>query len=176
MHNNPVEKSTTNKNAWVENYMLQLNDQTFRVRINLPSVDKIIVPKLLLAGLPVAAKLECSDEVQRHSMFSWYASEALFDDDDKKPDPSHKKKPKAFDLSNVKWRKVDEARGRRVSVIEKESVGRLIRVECVPSDGQREGVAVEAVSTTVVVAGPDVDSLPMSERHKLTASCLDGSS
>lgn len=198
--NNPVDAVTKNKNAWGENYTFMLNEQTFRVRVNLPSVEKMSLPKLMLTGMPSVVKIECEniDEIERNSMFIWYASETSFAaavaDEVVEPPAAaaaadvikkststasvvsvvgEKKKPKALDLSNVKWQLIDQGKAKRMLILDANLVNRLVRVECVPSDGNREGLAVEAISSNSVRLGPEIDKMPMSTRHALTATRLD---
>lgn len=149
------------------------------------------MPKLMVAGLPAVVKIECdnNEDVERNSMFTWYASESCMstDEENKSPNTSttntatlptttEKKKPKQFDLSNVKWKLIDEGKAKRMCVLGADLVGRLVRVECMPNDGKRDGLAVEAVSTSLVVSGPELDKMAMSERHKLTANTVDSDS
>lgn len=142
----------------------------------------------MIAGLPAVVKIDCenNEDVERNSMFTWYASESCMSTDEEKKSTTtttttaatttDKKKPKQFDLSNVKWKMIDEGKSKRMCVLGADLVGRLVRVECVPNDGKRDGLAVEAVSTSLVVPGPELDKMAMSERHKLTANLVDSNS
>ena len=168
--------TTPNKKAWVENYTLRLYDQTFRVCINLPSIEKISLLKLAMAGFPTVAKIECeSIEIERNSIFNWYVSDRCFTIDDRVPLATDKKKKiKVFDVSQVKWRLLEGKSGRakRMCMLDKDVANHLLRVECIPSDGKREGVAVEAISAYPVDEGLPMNELPMFARHQLTKERL----
>lgn len=171
MGGNLVDTGTKNKTAWVENFKFQMNEQTYRVCINLPRINKISLPKFMLSGFPTVAKIECDSEaIEHHSVFAWYASERCYAEADKKPVD---KKHKAFDLAQVNWTLIESGRAKRMCVLPKHLAGHLVRVECVPGDGEREGVAVEAVTVHVVEQGPDIDALPMTVRHGHTQKRLD---
>lgn len=172
--NRMVELARKNKDAWVENFTLRLKDQEFKVCINLPSIQKISLPKLIIAGMPTVVNVEYETEdgidLGRSSIFKWYLSDTCFSENDKQT--TDKKKPKSFDLFKVHWNLVGEDLSKRMCVLDRNATGRLVKVECIPNDGKREGVAVEVVSTNPIVEALEIEKMPMFERHKLTQNKL----
>jgi hypothetical protein len=179
LENKLVELETKNKQAWVEDYTFKLKDQLFKVRVNLPAIQRIALPKVLIAGMPAIVKIEtdCPDDenssINKNSLFNWYTSDCSFSEADKVASSEKgKNKVKAFDLQSVKWNLIDSGVGKKICYLSDKCANSLVKVECMPSDGKREGVAVQAISSNPVAEPIEIEKMPMSERHQLTKSKL----
>ncbi len=178
LENNLVAPETKNIDAWKEDFIFKINQQEFKVVVNLPSVRKLSISKMMIAGMAAIVKTEFEpncllDLINKNSKFYWYFSDKVFiNQEDESPAP--KKKP-AFNLDNIEWKPIDNNLNSKTCVLTNECHNRLIKVVCIPNDSKRDGLAVEHISNTTVQESIDLDKLPMTERHKQTHSYLDSS-
>lgn len=182
LEDNQVPLNTTNRDAWRESFSLKLNDQVYKVYLNLPSLKKVSLPKLMLAGMPAICKLDIDsdhtwDVLATHSKFLWYISESEFNQNDldaEKRNSLKKSKPSSgVNTAALTWNLLEEGVGKKYFILDqKKCLNRFVKVECVPGDGNRNGLAVEAVSTGIVRVSPDLESMPMTQSHKLTRERL----
>lgn len=183
LDNELVDWQTKNKHAWVENYTFKVKDQLFNVCLNVPSLHKVSLPKILIAGMPAVAKIEIDsaeeqhDAIHKHSEFVWYVSETQFNEDDKKlPPGKNKHLKKSFDLSQVKWHLIDQGFARKMCILDRNTANKLVKVVCIPRDEKREGLAVEVVSSAPVMEPMEMEKMAMFERHKHTQHKIDPNS
>ena len=181
-----VPLSTLNRDAWRDNYIFELNDQRLIVAVDLPAIKKISMSKLLVCGLSVSAKVEATTDtddvdaamLMRHSIFRWYCSEQRVENGEADSVALNVAKKLvatgSADAAYLTWKLLHSGFGRREFVLGDECAGRLLKVECVPSDGVRQGLALEHLSTNVALNGFHLAAFPMTERHALTAEWTSG--
>ena len=86
------------------------------------------------------------------------------------------KKKTVFDTENVEWILINfdkNGLNSKYCIVTEECRNRLIKVVCIPNDGKRDGIALEHISTSIVQESINLETLPMTERHKETSSYLD---
>ncbi|CAF0767148.1 unnamed protein product [Brachionus calyciflorus] len=182
MENKLVPLETKNIDAWKENYIFKIKEQEFKVLVNLPTVKKINMPKILIAGMPAMVKLDFeSDEstqqiLNKNSLFKWYSSQSVYEPANLIELESDKKSKKPISLDGIEWDLIDEGIAKKTIVLDENTENKLIKVECYPKDDVREGIAVEAVTANPVLQKIDKAHMPMTERHKLTQNRLDSKS
>lgn len=181
--NQSVPVQTKNIDAWKENYAFRIKNQEFKVVLNLPSIKKFNITKILIAGMPALVKCEFEGDSSTHeileqkSLFKWYISDNVYEPVDLIELESDKKSIKIpINLDTIKWNLIEEGVSKRIINLEENFENRLIKVECYPNDGTREGIAVETVSTSPVLKKIDKTKLPMTERHMYTQNRLDSNS
>lgn len=176
LENKLVPLDTKNEDAWKENYIFKINDQEFKVLVNLPCVKKFSISKMLIAGYPCIVKTEFEPEnqshiINEHSKFFWYYSQNKFEEQN----ADNKKKP-TFNVETIEWKLMEfENNGQNAKwcQLSDDCHNRLVKVVCIPNDSKRDGVAVEHISSTTVLEKIDVNKLPMTERHRETNFYLD---
>ena len=177
LDNKLVPLDTKNEDAWKENFTFKLNEQEFKVLVNLPNVKKLNISKLLIAGMPALVKTEFEPEhlsgtIKSNSKYFWYYSSQKFEE---KAEETLNKKKITYSTENIEWNLMNlENNGQNLKscYLNEDHHNRLIKVVCIPNDSKRDGVAVEQISTTTVLKRIDLDKLPMTERHLETSSYL----
>ena len=161
LNGNLVPNDTKNEDAWKEKYTLKINNQDYKVLVNLPVIKKIELPKVLIAGFPATLQTfiesnSSSELISKNSKYFWYSRESL-------------------DI-NANWNLINvESNGSNLKwcLLTADCFDCLIKVICIPSDGERDGLPIECVSATTVKQHIPSDKLPMSERHLQTSSFLE---
>lgn len=179
LDNNLVSSDTRNGDAWKENFTFKMNEQEFKVTVDLPFVKKLNLSKLLISGMPATIKSDFEpeyliDQISVNSKYFWYYSDKIFSDKVEET-PASKKKP-VFDTENVEWILINfdkNGLNSKYCILTEECRNRLIKVVCIPNDGKRDGIAQEHISTSIVQEAINLEKLPMTERHKETNSYLD---
>ncbi|XP_063838831.1 2',5'-phosphodiesterase 12 isoform X1 [Ostrinia nubilalis] len=135
---------------------LKFGDQMFRAVFNAPWVVNINLPQSILMGFPVYPDhLALQYASKETSLFKWYTG---FDKNEKgnEMSPFH-----------IKWELVGESYTYTPTA---QDVGKKLKIECIPGNGETTGPTVEAISKNVVEAGPG--KCPFETRHMFTASKL----
>lgn len=183
LDNNLISLDTKNADAWKENFTLKLNDQIFTVAVDLPSIKKVSLSKLLVVGLPAIAKLEgdsqdLTEALNKYSKFNWYCSKEKFESGNKDilNNINQKLKIAPHELEKIEWNLISLDDSRKLIILDEQTEDKLIKVEVTPSDGNRNGLAVDAISTNIVVKKFNLEDFPMSDRHKLTKHLVDSNS
>ena len=177
LENNLVALTTKNKDAWKDNFTFKVNDQEFKVITNLPTIKKITLSKLLIAGMPAIAKIETDSQISveqlsKFSKFLWYKSVNSFENPIPDTINSEKLKLDQNELNTIEWTLMTEGENKRLCVLDEDCENRLIKIECIPNDGNKQGLTVQHVSLCLVNKKLDFDNSPMNERHKLTKERL----
>lgn len=173
----PIE--TKNIDAWQEGGIFKINDQEFKVCLNLPGLKKIELPKISIAGFPCVVRLEFElsekncDLIIEKSYFKWYLSEPLNNSKVQELKKSKNKRTYPKKISEIKWNLIDEGISKRKLDLSDAAANRLIKVECFPRDSQREGFRLETVSDYIVMEKIEIDKMPMTKRHQYTQSYID---
>jgi hypothetical protein len=139
--------------------------------------------------------LDLLEKITKFSKYFWYYSKETIDEcqenyeqpDDKqrsvsttetdssnKPNRQQRQqscKPKV-NLDSIEWIFFDNGENKKACLLTEICENRLIKVVCIPNDGNRDGIALETVSNQAVQKCIDLNTLPMTDRHKLTASYL----
>jgi hypothetical protein len=149
-----LQKETLNQDAWKEGYKVKINDRVYKVLVDLPFLTKLSLPKLLLTNMPVIAVTEKDDKIIDKSKFSWYIS--------------------ISNLNTNEWELLSEGINNRMIILNENSENKFIKLVCVPSDGTRDGVAIEVFSQNAVQKFFDVNELPMTLRHSFTTERMSG--
>lgn len=145
---------TLNKDAWTDGYKVKLNNRIYSVCVNLPCIKKVNLSKLLLAGFPTIANVDIDEQFIDKTYYEWYISET--------------------DKNNNKWTFYSEGLNKKMITLNENCANRYLKLKCIPSDGTREGVPVEVISQNLIQTIVSIDSLPMTQRHKLTQEKLSG--
>ena len=177
LDNNLVPPTTKNKDAWKENFTFKIVDQEFKVIVNLPTIKKIALSKLLIAGMPAVVKIETdsqisNEQLSKFSKFSWYKSVNTFENPIPDTINSEKIKLDQNQYDKLDWALMAEGENKRLCVLDEDCENRLIKIECIPNDGSREGLAVQHLTNYLVNKKLDLINFPMTDRHKLTKEKL----
>jgi hypothetical protein len=174
-----VPLNTKNKDAWKENFTFRLKDQKYSVCVNLPSMKKIALPKLIIAGFPTHAKIDVDSDhldetIIQNSLFSWYSSRLTFNPEEFDASKSAKKnKNKNLPvISSLEWDLIEQGVGKKYCLINESLANKFIRIECQPSDGKRKGLAIENYSNSLIMPTLDKGSMAMTINHKMTQNRL----
>ena len=177
LENNLIALTTKNKDAWKDNFTFKVNDQEFKVIVNLPTIKKIALSKLLIAGMPAIAKIETDSQISNEQLskfykFSWYKSVNTFENPVPDTVNSEKIKLDQNELNTIEWKLMADGVDKRLCVLDEDCENRLIKIECIPNDGSREGLAVQQLTNYLVNKKLDLINFPMTDRHKLTKEKL----
>ena len=154
---------------------------------DLPHLKKLNISKLLIAGMPAIAKIEIEsdkmfEKINSNSKFIWYHSKETFENEEGKvldeanrsnEQKAAKKHKPQLDFDNMEWVLMKEGINSKMCTLSEDCENRYVKVVCIPSDGEREGKAIECRSNYLVQKKIDLQMLPMTERHKLTTQKLD---
>ncbi|XP_046399751.1 2',5'-phosphodiesterase 12 [Ischnura elegans] len=126
-------------------------DNLYDIEVNVPWVSSLVLPDSILAGFPIyPCKLDIEFAGREESIFEWFKSI-----DDKR--------------NNFSWTKVGE--GYFYTPLTSD-IGMRLKVSCTPRRKDDEGITykegpvVEAISPTIVEAGPG--RCPFEDRHGFT--------
>jgi hypothetical protein len=147
-----LEDSATNADAWKDNFQIKLNDKVYTVCVDLPVIQKITLPKVMIAGMPAVICVDMAIELVPFTNFQWYTKAR----------------------NEAQWQLKGEGINKRMLILPNECENKRLRVVGVPSDGKREGLPLEVVSANEIRKSLNIDKLPMTDRHKHTASKLTG--
>lgn len=179
LDSNIIPLETKNINAWQEGFSLKTRVGNFKVCINLPTVKKIQLPGISIAGFPSVVRLEFEsnepnkDVIIEKSYFKWYTSEIISRAEAKELKKSKNKRFYSNLISKINWNLIDEGVSKRKLVLNESSANRLLKIECFPKDFDREGFRLESVSDDIVMEKIDLEKMPMTNRHKYTQTDLD---
>jgi hypothetical protein len=159
IQNNLVAYETKNRDAWKESYVLKFINQAFQVCVDLPSLKKLALPKLLIAGLPAIAKIQTDSEasyelINKYSHFYWFCSEQEIEDIEK------------VKHTELDWRLITEGVGKKFCIMDENCEKKLIKLVCIPKNGKQKGLAVESISGTICTKGLEMEKFPMTQRHR----------
>lgn len=178
-HSNIIALETKNINAWQEGFILKTRTQDFKVCINLPSIKKVQLPRISIAGFPSVVRLEFEpneqnkDLITNNSYFKWFTSEIISHAQAKELKRSKNKRSYPFLISEINWYLIDEGVSKRKLDLSESSANRLLKIECFPKDTDREGFRLETISDDIVMEKLDLEKMPMTNRHKYTQTFLD---
>lgn len=147
-----VLEETINAEAWIENFKIKFNEKVYVVSVDLPFIKKITLPKVLIAGMPAVISVDMASELTQYTKFLWYAKAK----------------------NEAQWKLIDEGVNKKMCILKNDCENKNLRIVGVPSDGKREGLPVEVISTNEIRPSLNVDKLPMTDRHKHTTSKLNG--
>lgn len=122
----------------------------------------------MIAGLAAIAKIEIEadpsqfEKVNENSKYLWYYSdkEIVKSEIDKNT------------KDNLEWILMEEGRNLKSCILHECTENRYMKVIVIPSDGERDGRALEVISKDIVLEKIDLNEFPMTERHKLTGKYL----
>lgn len=141
-------------NGTMDDVLLQIVGEPYKVIYNTPWVEVITLPTSILAGFFIyPAKLDLLFAEKKHSKFEWYRGLL----------------PKTKKEEDIQWEKVGE--GLTYSA-KQEDIGYRIKIQCKPGNQQVLGPPVEYVSKCNVEAGPGC--CPFENRHIFTTEKLSG--
>ena len=122
----------------------------------------------MIAGLAAIAKIEIDadpsqfEKVNENSKYKWYYSDKEFE----------KSEIDKFTKDNLEWILMEEGRNLKSCVLHECTQNRYIKVIVIPSDGERDGRALEAISKDPVLEKVNINEFPMTYRHKMTDKYL----
>lgn len=154
-----VSGDVVNSEAWVEGNELVIDGEKYSIQMNLPDVVKARLPVCIMAGFPTYPLLEMEFADLEKSTFIWFTQRTP----EVEETDGTKRKRKRSSSPPLQWFEV--SRGYSFTPTEGE-VGKKLKVECIPSDGVREGKRYCLESTSEVKAGPGV--CPFERRHEFT--------
>lgn len=151
-----IEEDTKNIDAWTSETDVVINNQTYKIIINPPTVIDISLPKRIVSSLLVYPKVNLEFCSVDDSIFKWYrqsddGSVNIHDDDTVR------------EGENGKWKFISQ--GFLYNVCESD-VGFKLRVMCVPQSGDKSGEKKAAISENAVLSIPK--KFPFEDRHNYT--------
>ena len=177
LDNNQLPLTTKNRDAWQEDFVFKFREHSYKVNVNLPSFKKIALPKLMIAGMPTLVKVELDSKdnnmLLSNSTFKWFKSETRHKLEEPEIGKDEKKKKvKIPNLHSIKWQLISEGMNNKFCVLDLDCAERYVKVECIPSDGKRRGMAVEVVSNSTVRNQLQIENMPMTASHEITRERL----
>lgn len=141
-----VEDATTNYNGWMQGGILQINNASYFIERNAPSVTYLDLPSSIISGFPLLPYLTTEFSEPSESEFSWFRVESA----DTKIAVGHD----------------------YLYTPSSEDIGHRLKLVVLPKNGIRTGKSTELVSAATVKAGPEMTGIV--ERQKSTThSCTD---
>ncbi|KAJ8019825.1 2',5'-phosphodiesterase 12 [Holothuria leucospilota] len=163
-----VPLEAQNRDAWTDGAIFRIGESAvFEVKVNLPSVMKLQLPRQMIAGCPLFPQIESEFSDLTFCQFLWFCQKDSKVDSSKELDVinSNQESSGACDdwnlISNEKFFTPSSA-----------EVGKHLLLKFIPHDGERQGEAAEVKSSSRVIKGPD--NIPFVRRHKLTADRTNG--
>ncbi|XP_013200463.1 2',5'-phosphodiesterase 12 [Amyelois transitella] len=135
---------------------IKIHNNIYEAVFNVPWVVSLNLPLSILAGFPVYPEqfvLQYAEKSQ--SKYEWFKGLSI------------NEKGNEIIESHIKWELVGE--GFTYSPTN-DDVGRKLKVECTPSNGEISGPTIAAISKNLVEAGPGI--CPFETRHKYTSTQL----
>lgn len=151
-----IEENTKNIDAWTPETDVVINNQTYKIIFNPPSVIDISLPKRIVSSLIVYPKVNLEFSSVDDSIFKWYRQVAdgsanIHEDDT------------VQEVENGNWKFISQ--GFLYNVCESD-VDFKLRVLCVPQSGDKSGEKKAAVSENAVLRSPK--KFPFEDRHNHT--------
>lgn len=151
-----MEESSKNIDAWTPETDVVINNQTYKIIFNPPTVTDISLPKRIVSSLIVYPKVNLEFSSADDSIFKWYRQltdgNVNTNDDDT-----------VLEGENENWKFISQ--GFLYNVCESD-VGFKLRVLCVPQSGNKSGEKKAAVSENAVLSSPK--KFPFEDRHNFT--------
>jgi 2',5'-phosphodiesterase len=148
--------SVTTESALVAGHTLSVMGQRYFIEVNSPNVFKMKLPSVLTAGFPVYPKLELEFADPLKSKYVWYS---LAENED----TTSRKRRRTDSIPAEDWKEICHS---YTCNLTDQEIGKKIKLECIPSDGERDGKAVVAECTTTVQEGPG--TCPFERRQTFT--------
>ncbi|XP_029456791.1 2',5'-phosphodiesterase 12 [Rhinatrema bivittatum] len=133
-----VAEDVINADAWQDGAVLQVGDVKYLVERNPPTFKDVELPRYIMAGFPICAKLQIEFGELEKSDFQWY----------KQAKASAAAAPAVVESSWV------EAGNERVFTPSNSDIGLKLKLRCRPGNSQRYGAARELEISSTVEAGP----------------------
>ncbi|KAJ0181775.1 hypothetical protein K1T71_002497 [Dendrolimus kikuchii] len=128
--------------------------------LNAPWVVNISLPESILVGFPVyPEQFKTQNTTNNGNIFNWFRGLTI-----------NEKGNEISDM-HIKWELVSTS---FVYIPSIQDIGQKLKIVCIPGNDGTQGPAVEAVSKTLVEAGPG--KCPFEDRHKFTTNLLYGKS
>lgn len=165
-----IDIETSNIEAWKENHVLMVGDEEFKIRVNAPTVASMSLPNCLMVGFPVVPHLELEFGERYDAKFMWFRA-AVFPQEEKQ-NPTGDADPSILGKcceKNAPWEFLTNTFKYTPTV---EDIGYKLKFICIPRRGDVFGFSQEAISKTVVGAGPG--ECPFEERHLYTMKRTEG--
>lgn len=132
-----------------EDLVLKILDTEYRIVLNAPWVDSLILPSIIMSGFPVyPLKLEISFAQRDQCIYSWFKS----------------KQPTA---SGGNWQAIGSGYYYTPSNAD---LGCHLKLSCIPVNDTGEGLPTDVISKNPVEAGPG--KCPFDDRHLFTQDVL----
>ncbi|XP_053619653.1 2',5'-phosphodiesterase 12 isoform X2 [Plodia interpunctella] len=135
---------------------LKVDDQVYEAVFNVPWVVSVSLPACVLAGFPVQPEHLVLQHADRgRCRYHWFRGLSVND------------KGNEIIENHIKWELVGESFSYTPT---NDDVGKKLKLECTPGNGETYGPTVSTVSKTLVEAGPGV--CPFETRHRFTSTKL----
>ncbi|CAH1788073.1 unnamed protein product [Owenia fusiformis] len=152
LHNDiSVDQNWPNSEAWKNGSVLHIDDTTYTVTVNPPTILKLEIPDSIMAGFTIYLKYEFEFVDIAKSSFEWFI------------DIKSENDQGASSSNVVEWKKVSDGFLYTPSLTE---IGHKLKLKCKPSDGERFGDAKDVYSTVNIESGPGI--CPFENRHLYT--------
>ena len=151
-----VDENLPNKDAWKDGSVLKIDQQSYRVELNPPTILSLQLPTSFMSGFPIFPTIELDFAEKQYCSYKW--SKSISQD-----------VTEASKFGEIEWEMVGTHFCYTPTVHE---VGCYLRLECTPASAQRSSaVKSEATSSVTVAAGPGES--PFDARHLYTAKRID---
>lgn len=152
----PVSGDVANSDAWKDGSILQIGEHRYSIAVNAPAVKSLHLPKYIMAGFPVYARIELEHCDLHDCEMTWFMSVKRG-----QTFPSHE----VYNLSNMFFVNMHQCSS--FLMPKTADVGRYVLLRVTPCVGSRKGMPVEVLSTSAVEAGPGF--CPFEARQYFTA-------
>uniref|UniRef100_A0A023GLE3 2',5'-phosphodiesterase 12 n=1 Tax=Amblyomma triste TaxID=251400 RepID=A0A023GLE3_AMBTT len=139
----PVPGDMANSDAWKDGSILQIGEHRYSVAVNAPTVISVRLPKYIMAGFPVHARIELEHCDFRDCEMTWFMTVKRG-----QTFPIHE----VYKVSNKLF--VNTHQHSSFLMPKTTDLGRYVLLRVTPCAGSRKGMPVEVMSASTVEAGP----------------------
>lgn len=148
---NVIDTTMNTGDAWSQDNILKINDEKFKVEVNLPSIKAVNISDSILSGFPVLFQVESEFTDLKLSEFIWFK-------EIKEEEEKNGKK-----ILKTHWKEI--SRGKEC-IPGNDDVGSRIKCTIIPKNCEKPGIEKSSESKCIVNAGPGL--CPFEERHLYT--------
>lgn len=151
-----VDERVTNIQAWTSDTEVVINEISYKVSVNPPTIIHISLPKCILSRFPVYPRLNLDFCSRNDCLYNWYRNISKNSD-------VNKSNESEFEDKNKNWTLISQG---FVYDPQKSDVGHQLRISCIPRYRDKSGMEECAVSVNDVSLGPEI--CPFEDRHHFT--------
>lgn len=152
-----VEENSKNIDAWTPDTEVIINDASYKILVNPPTVTQLSLPKFIMADFLVYPRVILQFCSKEDCIFKWYRQIPKDSINNLQNDAN------VVQVQNDYWKLISQG---FLYLASKSDIGCKLRISCIPKVQDRSGVEETAVTENAVVSGPE--DCPFIDRHNYT--------